>query len=86
MHSGGITYLLFLMPMLKDKKDFTKVAITSIICSLFFLIFITTTLLLTFPFITQSEELLSVYLLVRVVEFGTFFQRTDALFIFLWIC
>lgn len=82
---GGITYLMFLMPLLKDKKDFKKVAIISIICTLFFLLFITTILLLTFPFILESEELISSYLLVRVLEFGEFFQRTDALFIFLWI-
>lgn len=42
-------------------------------------------LLLVAPFVTHSEELLSLYLLVRLAEFGEFLQRTDALFIFLWI-
>ena len=55
------------------------------ILSILFLLFITTTLILTFPFIIKSEEIISVYLLVRILEFGVFFQRMDALFIFLWI-
>ena len=42
-------------------------------------------LLLVAPFVTHSEELLSLYLLVRLAEFGEFLQRTDSLFIFLWI-
>ena len=73
------------MPLLENKKDFSKVAIISMISSAFFLVFIVSALLLCFPFISNSEELLSTYLLVRNVEFGTFFQRTDAFFILLWI-
>lgn len=82
---GGVGYVFFLMPFLKNKKDFKKVSISAIVFSIFFLIFITALLLLTFPFISHSEEMVSVYLLVRVLEFGEFLQRTDALFIFLWI-
>ena len=71
------------MPLLKEKKDFKKVTIISMILSIIFLLFITTTLILTFPFIIKSEEMMSAYLLVRILEFGVFFQRMDALFIFL---
>lgn len=73
------------MPLLKEKKDFKKITIISMILSIIFLLFITTTLILTFPFIIKSEEMMSAYLLVRILEFGVFFQRMDALFIFLWI-
>ena len=38
-----------------------------------------------FPFIAFSDEMLSVYLLTRLIEFGKFFQRVDAIFIFVWI-
>ncbi len=82
---GGVGYVFFLMPFLKNKKDFKKVSVFAILFSIFFLIFITALLLLTFPFIANSEEMISVYLLVRVLEFGEFLQRTDALFIFLWM-
>ncbi len=82
---GGITYLFFILPALKNKKDFKTIAITFIIISILSLFIMVTALLLVFPFITYTEETLSLYILVRIVEFGEFLQRTDALFIFLWI-
>ncbi len=82
---GGILYLFFISPFLKNKKDFSFIAISSITISGVFLLFSSIILLALFPFITHSEELLSMYLLTRCIEFGTVFQRTDAIFIFLWI-
>ena len=82
---SGITYLLFIMPTLKNKKDFKFVGIVFITISTLFLVITILALLLVAPFITHSEEILSIYLLVRLAEFGDFLQRTDALFIFLWI-
>lgn len=82
---GGLLYLFFIMPFLKNKKDFTPVAIISILISGLFLLFTAVTLLALFPFISHSEEIMSMYLLTRCIEFGTFLQRTDAIFIFLWI-
>ncbi len=82
---GGLIYLFFISPFLKNKKDYPSIAITSITVSGIFLLFSTIILLALFPFITHSEELLSMYLLTRCIEFGTVFQRTDAIFIFLWI-
>lgn len=40
---------------------------------------------MTFPFIIQTDETLSVYLVTRLISFGRFFQRVDAIFIFVWI-
>lgn len=40
---------------------------------------------MTFSFITQTDETLSVYLVTRLISFGRFFQRIDAIFIFVWI-
>lgn len=82
---GGLIYLLFLVPFLKNKKDFTKIGIISIAISGIFLLFSALTLLVLFPFISDSEELMSMYLLTRCIQFGEFLQRTDAIFIFLWI-
>ena len=44
-----------------------------------------TTLLLLFPLLTSSEEILPLYLAARFIEFGRFFQRLDAVFVFTWI-
>lgn len=70
---------------LKNKKDFKKVALISTFITGLFMLFTITTLLTIFPFITHSEEVLSMYLLTRCIEFGEFLQRTDAVFILLWI-
>ncbi len=40
---------------------------------------------MTFAFIIQTDEVLSLYLLTRLINFGRFFQRVDAIFIFIWI-
>ena len=53
-------------------------------CGIYLLISIIT-LLMTFSFITQTDETLSVYLVTRLISFGRFFQRIDAIFIFVWI-
>lgn len=82
---GALIYFLFILPFLKEKKDFPKIAIISIIISGLFLLFSAITLLALFPFIANSEELMSMYILTRCIQFGEFLQRTDAIFIFLWI-
>lgn len=82
---SSLIYLFFLSPLLKNKKDFKSVAIISTTITGLFLLFTITTLLTIFPFITHSEEVLSMYLLTRCIEFGEFLQRTDAIFILLWI-
>lgn len=78
-------YLYFLIPILKNPEDFKKIAVTSIIVSAIYLFLSVVCLLMIFPFIPFSDEMLSVYLLTRIIEFGKFFQRIDAIFIFVWI-
>jgi hypothetical protein len=38
-----------------------------------------------FPFIINTDEMLSIYLIARLIEYGNFLQRVDAVFIFVWI-
>lgn len=82
---SGIAYLYLIMPMLKNKSDFKKVSIISMGVSWIFLFLSIASLLLVLPFITYSEEVNSLYVITRLVKYGDFLQRTDALFIFLWI-
>lgn len=80
-----IAYLYFLKPFLKSEKDYKKISIFAVImCGIYLLISIVT-LLMTFSFITHTDETLSVYLVTRLISFGRFFQRIDAIFIFVWI-
>ena len=80
-----ISYLYFLIPYLKDTKEFKKIGISTIIVSSIYLLCSVLYLLMLFPFISFSDEILSIYLVARLIEFGRFFQRIDALFLFIWI-
>lgn len=82
---GGIAYLYFIPPYLKEQKDYSKVAFSAVGISAVFLLMSVTTLLLIFPLVTSSEEVLPLYLASRFIEFGRFFQRLDAVFVFIWI-
>ncbi len=82
---SGLTYLFLLMPYLKDSKKFKKISIISIIISSIYLFLSVICLLLASPYITVTNEPMSLYILTRSLEFGKFFQRTDALFILLFI-
>ena len=75
----GLIYLYLIGPSLKNVKDYTRVGVTSIIISAIYLI------LSVAPFISNDSEPLSMYLSTRTIEFGQFFQRSDAIFMFIWI-
>lgn len=79
----GIVYLFFLPSKLKSPEKFTKIAIISIILSGIFLVLCTLTTILLFGTNLSNSDIFPLYLAVRYIEFGTFFQRLDALFLFL---
>ena len=78
-------FLYFLPPFLKEYNDFKKISIIATVISGVYLILTSTLLLVVFPYITHSNELMSNYLLARLVQYGDFIQRIDAIFIFVWI-
>ena len=80
-----VAYLYLLKPFLKSEKNYKKISIFAVVMCGIYLLIITITLLMTFSFITQTDETLSVYLVTRLISFGRFFQRIDAIFIFVWI-
>lgn len=81
----GLAYLYFLIPVLKEPKQFKKIALSSIIISAIYLFLSVICLIMMFPFISFTDEMLSIYLLARMIEFGRFLQRIDAVFILIWI-
>ncbi len=82
---SSFAYLFFLIPILDNPNEFKKIAISSTIISAIYLFLSVICLIMVFPFISFTDEMLSVYLLTRIIEFGKFFQRVDAIFIFVWI-
>lgn len=80
-----ITYLFLLKPMLKEEKHFKAISIISVVVCGIYILMSVVSLLMTFPFIVETDEMFSIYLLTRLVSFGNFLQRVDAVFILLWI-
>ena len=81
---AGLLYLLFLPPYLKEHAHFKTISISYVIFAGIYPLFTILSLLMSLAAISLTDELFSIYLLSRLIEFGTFFQRIDAVFIFLW--
>ena len=82
---GGISVLYLISPLLYRQSDLKKIGLFSIGASSIYLILGIASLLFMFPFITNTQTLLSIYISTREVNFGEFIQRTDAIFILIWI-
>lgn len=82
---GQIILLFLLRSHHKEPKDTKKIGLTSIILSGLILFISVTALILIFPFATGGEGILSIYMITRSIQFGTFFQRVDAFFILIWV-
>lgn len=82
---SGIILLFLLPPALKNKDDFKKVSIVSIVFSAIYLFLSIVSLLFTFSTVINLDYISLMYLLTRSVEYGRFFQRADAIFILFWI-
>ncbi len=82
---GNIIYLYFLMPILKDMKDFNKVAYSAVIITSILLLVSVVSLLLMFPFVLTTQGNMPTYLVSRQINLGQFMQRADAFFLLIWI-
>lgn len=75
----------FLMPFIGTGKNLRKVGGISLIVYFVYLLLGIVSLLFLIPSITNINNTLSIYILSRRANFGTFIQRIDALFILIWI-
>lgn len=82
---GGIAYLYFLPPFLKEPEKMKKIAILSIGISAIYLILCVATLLFMFSFFINTNEITPLYNATRYIEFGSFFQRLESVFLLIWI-
>lgn len=80
-----MVYYYFLKPLLKNPNDFKKISIISYVISLALLALTVISMLTIFTSNSSNAPINSLFLLARQIEFGTFLQRVDALFILLWI-
>ena len=82
---AGITFLYFLPPLLKKQNDFKKIAFSSIIISGLYLLLATSILLFMFPIFFDTDEIMPLFSAARHIQFGTFFQRLESIFLLIWI-
>jgi len=80
-----LTYILFLPPMLKEPSHIKKIAINSIVFSCIFILLTVATVLFTFNGLTEIDELLPLFSAVKYIDFGSFFQKMDSIFLLIWI-
>lgn len=82
---GGICYLYFLPPMLKEPEKLKKIAVTSVIITGIFISMCVATLLFMFSFFITADEIMPLFSAARYIEFGAFFQRFESIFLLIWI-
>lgn len=82
---GGIAYIYFLPPLLKESTKFKKITLISVAATAIYLVFTIATLLFIFTFFTNVSEISPLYTATRYIEFGSFFQRLESVFLLIWI-
>lgn len=82
---GGIAAIYFLPPMLRNQKQLKKVATVSVAISGVYFLLAIATILFMFSSESFTNELMPLYSAVRYIEFGTFFQRQDSVFLLIWV-
>ena len=82
---GGICYMYFLPPMLKEPEKLKKIAILSVLLTGLFIFLCVATLLFMFSFFVDTNEVIPLFSAARYIEFGVFFQRFESVFLLIWI-
>jgi len=76
--------LFLLTPFLKSHKRFKSSGFTGLAISSLFLIIAALVYLAVIPYPSAEEKILPIYHLARMINFGRFFQRLEAVFVLIW--
>lgn len=82
---GGIAYLYFLPPLLKEPQKLKKITLLSIGMTAIYLILCISAILFMFPSFISANEISPLYNATRYIEFGSFFQRLESVFLLFWM-
>lgn len=82
---SGIVLIYYLPPLLKSPEKLTKISIIGTIISAFYLLFVVSLILFMFPVFVDLDEVLPLYTIATYVEFGSFFQRLESIFLLIWL-
>ncbi len=82
---SGIVFLYFLPPLLKNEKSMKIIAFSSVfICSIY-LVLTVSIILFMFSFFISNDQLIPLYTAATYIEFGSFFQRQESVFLLIWM-
>jgi len=81
----GLIHILFLPPHLKDVTKLKQITLLSITFSALYLVISIAVVLFLFDTTITNSLLMPLYSAARYIEFGTFFQRLDSVFMLTWI-
>lgn len=82
---NGIVFIYFLPPLLKEPDKLKKIAFTSVIISAIYIILAVSIILFMFPYFSEIDEVIPLYTAATYVEFGSFFQRLESIFLLIWM-
>lgn len=82
---GGIVFIYLLPPLLKEPEKLKKISLISIGITILYLILTVATLLFMFSFFVSTREITPLYNATRYIEFGSFFQRLESVFLLIWM-
>ena len=78
-------FLYFLPPLLKSPKSFKAIALSSVIVSAVYLLLTVSIILFMFTFFVKNDQIMPLYTAATYIEFGSFFQRQESLFLLIWM-
>lgn len=82
---GGLAYLYFLPPLLKEPEKMKKISLISIVLSAVYLILCVSIILFMFSSFIDINEISLLYSATRYVEFGKFLDRLESVFLLIWM-
>ena len=80
-----LVYVFFLKPLINKQEEFVEISVKGYLISFVLLLLTTISMQSLFISSSDSKPINSLFLLAREIEFGSFLQRIDAIFIFIWI-
>ena len=81
---SGIVFLYFLPPLLKNPSKFKKISLISISISAVYIIMTVSIILFMFAYFVNIDEIMPLFSAARYIEFGSFFQRLESIFLLIW--
>ncbi|MFD1678203.1 GerAB/ArcD/ProY family transporter [Alicyclobacillus fodiniaquatilis] len=82
---ANVLLLTIIYPHVKDSNQMRKIGYVSIIGSTLVLVILIITYHMVFPAAETGKSTFAMYRLARMIYIGRFFQRTESVFIFLWV-